>query len=172
MTFSAWFRLVLLQFLFIAPIFAGPTRRDNSDEKTFVSMMLPVQKGEHLFNRHGDDEWEIQRDSNVLFAIYGQSSVGFSRREFFVSSRGKSERRATVVHHSSQFVSIRTQRSRLSAARRDGRSARTSVGPAEFAVFQLDVIFVFNTGKFDARPSPRKSVKRRKCLLSFDASGF
>ena len=75
MTFSAWFRLLLLllQFLFIAP-----ARRDRSDGKTFVSMMLPVEKGEHLFNRHGDDEWEIQRDSKVLFAIYGQSSVEFS----------------------------------------------------------------------------------------------
>jgi hypothetical protein len=33
--------------------------------------MLPVAKGDHLFNSGGEQEWEIMRDTNVQFAIYG-----------------------------------------------------------------------------------------------------
>jgi hypothetical protein len=33
--------------------------------------MLPVAKGDHLFNSGGDQEWEIERAKDTEFAIYG-----------------------------------------------------------------------------------------------------
>ena len=36
--------------------------------------MLPVEKGDHVFNGKGEQEWEIQGNTNVNFAIYGKSN--------------------------------------------------------------------------------------------------
>jgi hypothetical protein len=33
--------------------------------------MLPVDKGDHVFNGEGEQEWEIQDTTNIKFAIYG-----------------------------------------------------------------------------------------------------
>jgi hypothetical protein len=33
--------------------------------------MFPVAKGHHVFNGEGQQEWEIQRDTTIQFAIYG-----------------------------------------------------------------------------------------------------
>ena len=38
--------------------------------------MLPVHKGDHIFNSGGEQEWEIQRDTDTQFAIYGKSQPG------------------------------------------------------------------------------------------------
>ncbi len=34
--------------------------------------MLPVEKGDHVFNGEGEQEWEIQGNTNINFAIYGK----------------------------------------------------------------------------------------------------
>jgi hypothetical protein len=33
--------------------------------------MLPVDKGDHVFNVEGEQEWEIQSNTGIKFAIYG-----------------------------------------------------------------------------------------------------
>lgn len=60
-----FFRFCLLFYFLVENIFI------ISSKETFISTILPVDKGENVFNRQGDDEWEILRDTNVLFAIYG-----------------------------------------------------------------------------------------------------
>ena len=43
------------------------------DAKTYLLTMLPEAKGDHKFNNHGQQEWEIERDTDTKFAIYGMS---------------------------------------------------------------------------------------------------
>jgi hypothetical protein len=33
--------------------------------------MFPLATGNHIFNGHGEQEWQIQRDTDITFAIYG-----------------------------------------------------------------------------------------------------
>ncbi|CAF0976819.1 unnamed protein product [Rotaria sordida] len=44
--------------------------------QTYLLTMLPVAKGDHLFNSGGEQEWEIQRDTDTQFAIYGENLNG------------------------------------------------------------------------------------------------
>ena len=39
---------------------------------TYLLTMLPVAQGDHVFNSDGQQEWEIKRDSDTKFAIYGK----------------------------------------------------------------------------------------------------
>ena len=41
------------------------------NSRTYLLTMFPVAKGDHIFNSHGEQEWEIQRDTDTKFAIYG-----------------------------------------------------------------------------------------------------
>lgn len=34
--------------------------------------MVPVEKGDHVFNGEGEQEWEIEGNSDIDFAIYGR----------------------------------------------------------------------------------------------------
>lgn len=38
--------------------------------------MVPVEKGDHVFNGEGEQEWEIQGNSDIDFAIYGENLNG------------------------------------------------------------------------------------------------
>lgn len=39
--------------------------------KTYLLTMLPVDKGNHIFNHYGEQEWTIQKDTVIRFAVYG-----------------------------------------------------------------------------------------------------
>lgn len=59
---------------------------------TYILTMLPVAKGNHVFNGQGEQEWEIQRDTSVLFAIYGRGEDALVERiptGIVVSLQGK-----------------------------------------------------------------------------------
>ena len=58
---------------------------------TYILTMLPVAKGDHVFNGQGEQEWEIQRDTSVLFAIYGRMTMLSERSPtgILVSLQGK-----------------------------------------------------------------------------------
>lgn len=43
--------------------------------KTYLLTMLPVSKGDYIFNAEGDQEWQIQRNSETKFAIYGTYKI-------------------------------------------------------------------------------------------------
>lgn len=43
----------------------------SEHSRTFLLTMLPVDKGDHVFNGEGEQEWEIQKDTTIKFAIYG-----------------------------------------------------------------------------------------------------
>jgi hypothetical protein len=45
--------------------------------KTYLLTMLPEAAGDHVFNSGGKQEWEIQRDTSTIFAIYGRYFVFF-----------------------------------------------------------------------------------------------
>jgi hypothetical protein len=53
--------------------FQKPDKDQSPSDRssTYLLTMLPVAKGDHLFNSGGEQEWEIMRDTNVQFAIYG-----------------------------------------------------------------------------------------------------
>jgi hypothetical protein len=42
--------------------------------ETYLLTMLPVDKGEHVFNSHDGQEWQLLRDTDTKFAIYGMLS--------------------------------------------------------------------------------------------------
>ncbi len=42
-----------------------------SNSRTYLLTMLPVDKGHHVFNGEGEQEWEIQGNTDIKFAIYG-----------------------------------------------------------------------------------------------------
>ncbi|CAF2320775.1 unnamed protein product [Rotaria sp. Silwood2] len=44
--------------------------------QTYLLTMLPVAKGDHVFNSDGEQEWEVQRDTPTQFAIYGENLDG------------------------------------------------------------------------------------------------
>ena len=44
----------------------------SNRSRTYLLTMLPVHKGDHMFNSGGEQEWEIQRDKATQFAIYGK----------------------------------------------------------------------------------------------------
>jgi len=44
--------------------------------QTYLLTMLPDAKGDHLFNSGGKQEWEIQRNTDTIFAIYGMYNKG------------------------------------------------------------------------------------------------
>jgi hypothetical protein len=56
-----------------------PTKLNNNrnhrarplPRRTYVLTMLPLAKGEHVFNANGEQEWQIQQDTDVHFAVYG-----------------------------------------------------------------------------------------------------
>jgi hypothetical protein len=39
--------------------------------QTYLLTMFPVDKGHHIFNDQGEQEWQIQRDKSIKFVIYG-----------------------------------------------------------------------------------------------------
>ncbi len=39
--------------------------------RAYLLTMFPVATGNHIFNGHGEQEWQIQRDTDITFAIYG-----------------------------------------------------------------------------------------------------
>ena len=39
--------------------------------ETYILTMLPQAKGDTVFNRDGEQEWEIQKNTDTIFAIYG-----------------------------------------------------------------------------------------------------
>jgi hypothetical protein len=43
----------------------------SAKTQTYLLTMFPVAKGDHVFNRGGEQEWEILRDTDTKFAIYG-----------------------------------------------------------------------------------------------------
>ena len=53
--------------------FHSPDRNElpSTRTKTYLLTMLPVAQGDHVFNSGGEQEWEIQRNTDVKFAIYG-----------------------------------------------------------------------------------------------------
>lgn len=42
-----------------------------ASSKTYLLAMFPVATGDHIFNGKGEQEWEIQRDTETQFVIYG-----------------------------------------------------------------------------------------------------
>ncbi|CAF0745015.1 unnamed protein product [Adineta steineri] len=38
----------------------------------YLLNMFPVSKGQHIFNGKGEQEWEIQRDTDIEFVIFGE----------------------------------------------------------------------------------------------------
>jgi hypothetical protein len=34
--------------------------------------MVPVEKGDHIFNGKGEQEWEVQASTDTNFAIFGK----------------------------------------------------------------------------------------------------
>ncbi|CAF1141906.1 unnamed protein product [Rotaria sordida] len=44
--------------------------------RTYLLTMLPVAKGDYVFNGEGEREWEIQGNTNAEFAIYGENLDG------------------------------------------------------------------------------------------------
>ena len=53
--------------------FHSPDRNElpSARSKTYLLTMLPVAQGDHVFNSGGEQEWEIQRNTDTKFAIYG-----------------------------------------------------------------------------------------------------
>lgn len=39
----------------------------------YLSSLVPIVKGDHIFNSDGDQEWRIESNSDVKFAVYGRS---------------------------------------------------------------------------------------------------
>ncbi|CAF0803215.1 unnamed protein product [Adineta ricciae] len=58
--------------------FHSPDRNElpSIRAKTYLLTMLPVAQGDHVFNSGGEQEWEIQRNTDVKFAIYGDNLDG------------------------------------------------------------------------------------------------
>ncbi|CAF2869983.1 unnamed protein product [Rotaria sp. Silwood2] len=44
--------------------------------RTYLLTMLPVTKGDYVFNGDGEQEWEIQGNTNAEFIIYGENLDG------------------------------------------------------------------------------------------------
>ncbi|CAF1462085.1 unnamed protein product [Adineta steineri] len=44
--------------------------------KTYILTMVPVAKGDHVFNSEGEQEWEVQKTTDTEFAIYGENLDG------------------------------------------------------------------------------------------------
>ncbi|CAF0973748.1 unnamed protein product [Rotaria sp. Silwood1] len=44
--------------------------------QTYLLTMLPVAKGDYVFNGEGDQEWEIQGNTDAQFTIYGENLDG------------------------------------------------------------------------------------------------
>ena len=68
----------------------------SNRSRTYLLTMLPVHKGDHIFNSGGEQEWEIQRDTDTQFAIYGKSRpVGLASEQF--EGRMTSPRNMSIV---------------------------------------------------------------------------
>ena len=37
----------------------------------YLSTMVPMVKGDHIFNSAGEQEWQIDNDVDVEFSVYG-----------------------------------------------------------------------------------------------------
>ncbi|CAM4897569.1 unnamed protein product [Rotaria socialis] len=48
----------------------------SESSKTNLLTMFPVAKGNYVFNGEGEQEWQIQRNTNTQFAIYGKNLDG------------------------------------------------------------------------------------------------
>jgi len=38
---------------------------------TYLLTMFPIGKGGHTFNGNDEEEWEIQKDTDTVFVVYG-----------------------------------------------------------------------------------------------------
>jgi len=50
---------------------ADENQLPSERSRTYILTMLPADKGDHVFNGEGEQEWEIQGNTNIKFAIYG-----------------------------------------------------------------------------------------------------
>lgn len=47
-----------------------PSEKSNN---TYILTMFPEGQGEHVFNSAGEKEWQIQKDTDTTFVVYGMS---------------------------------------------------------------------------------------------------
>lgn len=51
---------------------AGEDELPPKNTKTYLLTMLPEAKGDQVFNSGGQQEWQIQKNTDTTFAIYGK----------------------------------------------------------------------------------------------------
>jgi hypothetical protein len=55
---------------------AGEDELPPKNIKTYLLTMLPEAKGDQVFNSGGQQEWQIQKNTDTTFAIYGENLDG------------------------------------------------------------------------------------------------
>jgi hypothetical protein len=55
---------------------ADQNQLPSARTQTYILTMLPEAKGNHLYNSGGKQEWEIQRNTDTTFTVYGENLDG------------------------------------------------------------------------------------------------
>lgn len=61
-----------------------PADQDQLPSKTtksYLLTMIPIDKGGHIFNSNNEEEWEIQKNTDTVFSVYGR--VIINQKYFF-----------------------------------------------------------------------------------------
>lgn len=52
---------------------ANKDQLPSEKSKTYILTMFPEGQGEHVFNSAGEKEWQIQKNTDTTFVVYGMS---------------------------------------------------------------------------------------------------